>query len=918
MDNNIVNQPLLSTNDSDQTPPNHSLRRSDHSSSFIADAADIPKITGIKEFYVQFVVESRKLWYLAGPAIFTSLCQYSLGAITQTFAGQVGTLDLAAFSVENSVIAGFSFGTLLGMGSALETLCGQAYGAGQISMLGVYMQRSWVILNSTAFLLMFLYIFAARILRLIGQTEDISREAGKVAVWMIPQLYAYAIYFPISKFLQSQSKIMVMAYIAGVALVLHTILSWLFMMKLGWGLAAGTAVLDFSWWFIVGAQMIYIFMGYCGEAWSGFSWRAFENLWGFVKLSVASAVMLCLETWYFMALILFAGYLKNAEIAVDALSVCMNLVGWTIMAAIGCNSAISVRVSNELGARHPRTAKFSVVVVVISSFLIGLFISIILIIFRKQYPAVFSSSEEVQKVVYSLTPLLAACIVINNIQPALSGVAIGAGWQAIVAYVNIGCYYIFGIPLGLTLGYILNMGVTGIWIGMLTGTVVQTLVLFLIVYRTNWNKESSIAGERIREWGGESKDDKITDLIRKAPTVPSAKAWTIATESILLRGKAIKEIPVTPMKTPIGAAAAAACPGFGALQLTVIEYKTQRKERWSVLGLIKMRAVDQESSWLDSVSSRRKAIMQSDQVVWQVIRHNHCSFMSKIETAIFCRNPYNVTGTCNRSSCPLANSRYATVRDHDGVFYLYMKTAERAHMPNKLWERVKLPRNYEKALEIIDKHLMYWPKFLVHKTKQRLTKLTQMRIRMRKLALKTREKIMTIPKKVETRDRRRMEKAEKAAMVDKSIENELLKRLEKGVYGDIYSHVKEYNKLPDDIEVKDVDIEHEEDDEVEIEYVEGYEELEEEDDMEDFGGLAIGQGAADDDNDGSDEDDELIVAMNRKRERKDSAFGGKRLDSHGPNVKSKKKSRVLVEVEHDLTDERQISHHVRSHRNLVR
>lgn len=115
MENTSDRQPLL-CNDNVRTPATNFLRQSNHSiesSSFIADADDIPKITGIGEFYTQFVVESKKLWYLAGPAIFTSLCQYSLGAITQTFAGQVGTLDLAAFSVENSVIAGFSFGTLV-------------------------------------------------------------------------------------------------------------------------------------------------------------------------------------------------------------------------------------------------------------------------------------------------------------------------------------------------------------------------------------------------------------------------------------------------------------------------------------------------------------------------------------------------------------------------------------------------------------------------------------------------------------------------------------------------------------------------------------------------------------------------------------------------------------------------------------
>ena len=180
----------------------------------------------------------------------------------------------------------------LGMGSALETLCGQAVGAGQIDMLGIYMQRSWVILLTTALLLSLLYIFAAPLLKLIGQTEEISEAAGVFAIYMIPQLFAYAMNFPIAKFLQSQSKIMVMALIAAVVLVLHTLFSWLFMLKLGWGLVGAAIVLDTSWWLIVIAQLLYIFSGTCGRAWSGFSLKAFQNLWGFVKLSLASAVML--------------------------------------------------------------------------------------------------------------------------------------------------------------------------------------------------------------------------------------------------------------------------------------------------------------------------------------------------------------------------------------------------------------------------------------------------------------------------------------------------------------------------------------------------------------------------------------------------------------------------------------------------
>ncbi|THF99643.1 hypothetical protein TEA_025172 [Camellia sinensis var. sinensis] len=195
--------------------------------------------------------------------------------------------------------------------------------------------------------------------------------------------------------------------------------------------------------------------------------------------------------------------------------------------------------------------------------------------------------------------------------------------------------------------------------------------------------------------------------------------------------------------------------------------------------------------------------MQHDEVIWQVIRHNHCSFMAKITTGNFCRNPYNVTGICNRSSCPLANSRYGTIRDHDDYPVLLVVSLKKQNV----------------YLQVGSKIPCIW------------------------------EKIMTTPRKQKKREARREEKAEKAAVLDKSIEKELLERLKRGVYGDIYNYpVKEYNKVLD-MDRLQVASEDEDEEEPEIEYVEGYEELEEEDDMEDFGGLAIDKSDTDVDND---------------------------------------------------------------------
>ena len=132
--------------------------------------------------------------------------------------------------------------------------------------------------------------------------------------------------------------------------------------------------------------------------------------------------------------------------------------------------------------------------------------------------------------------------------------------------------------------------------------------------------------------------------------------------------------------------------------------------------------------------------MQHDTVIWGIIspaNGGFCSFRRKLpgSPAKFCKNSYNVLGLCKPNACPLANSRYATIREHKGVCYLLIKTIERAHSPSNHWEKIRLSKDYMTALKEIDQHLVWWPKFFIHTCKLRLTRMHQYLIRAKKLAL---------------------------------------------------------------------------------------------------------------------------------------------------------------------------------------
>ena len=174
---------------------------------------------GPKESLV--VIEVKKQLYLAGPLIVGSLLQDVVQMISVMFVGHLGELALSSASIATSFAGVTGFSLLAGMASALETLCGQAFGARQYHLLGVYKQRAMLVLSLVSVPVAALWAYTGRILLLLGQGPEIAAGAGGYIRWMIPALLAYGPLQCHVRFLQTQNIVFPVMASAGAAAAYH-------------------------------------------------------------------------------------------------------------------------------------------------------------------------------------------------------------------------------------------------------------------------------------------------------------------------------------------------------------------------------------------------------------------------------------------------------------------------------------------------------------------------------------------------------------------------------------------------------------------------------------------------------------------------------------------------------------------------
>ncbi|KAF3953913.1 hypothetical protein CMV_020679 [Castanea mollissima] len=183
-----------------------------------------------------FVKELKMVSFLSAPMVAVSVLQYSLPFVTLMMVGYLDELSLSAFSF--TIVTGYSL--ICGMAGALETLCGQTYGAEQYKKLGIYTYAAIISLILVCIPISILWMFTDKLLILIGQDPTISHIAHKDCICLVPNLFAYAILQQLVRYYQTQSLILPLLFSSFAALCFHIPFCWtpVFKLKLGSSAAA--------------------------------------------------------------------------------------------------------------------------------------------------------------------------------------------------------------------------------------------------------------------------------------------------------------------------------------------------------------------------------------------------------------------------------------------------------------------------------------------------------------------------------------------------------------------------------------------------------------------------------------------------------------------------------------------------------
>ncbi|KAJ0096290.1 hypothetical protein Patl1_28713 [Pistacia atlantica] len=464
----------------------------------------------------QVVEEVKELYTIALPMIITGLLVYGKSAISMFFMGKLGKHELAAGSLSICIANITGYSLISGLSIGMEAISSQACGARQWPLMGQTLQRTIVILLLVCLPISLLWLNSEPILLFCGQDPVISSIASTYLVFSLPDLFFQSIINPLKIYLRTQNITFPLMLSAALALALHAPLNYLLVYHLSLriqGVAVAAVLTDFN---LLLTLLVYIFFSdTCGKSWPGWSLECFVEWRPILGLAIPSCISVCLEWWWYELMIVLSGLVSNGSEAIATMGIIIQATSLVYIFPSSLSLAVSTRVGKELGANRPFKAKTSSII----ALLCAIFMSIIALSFmttmRNVWGQIFTNDTAILSLTAISMPVVGLCELGNCPQTTICGALRGSARPTLGANINLVSFYGVGLPIAILMGLLMNMGLIGLWLGLLAAQAVCAVMMVGALVRTDW----MLQAQKARELTGATMEDEAESGLISGPVL---------------------------------------------------------------------------------------------------------------------------------------------------------------------------------------------------------------------------------------------------------------------------------------------------------------------------------------------------------------------------------------------------------------
>ncbi|XP_021274616.1 protein DETOXIFICATION 49-like [Herrania umbratica] len=445
------------------------------------------------------VEEIKQLYAIALPMIITGLLIYGKSAISMFFMGKLGKEALAGGSLSIGIANITGYSVISGLAMGMEAISSQACGAKQWPLMGQTLQRTIAILTVSCLPISILWLNIEPILLFCGQDPVISTVASTYLAFSLPDLLFQSLINPLRIYLRTQNITIPLMLSAAFALALHAPINYILVYHLSLGIqgiAVAVALTDLN--LLITLLLYLCFSGICDKTWQGWSLECFDEWKPILCLAIPTCISVCLEWWWYELMIVLSGLLTNAPEAVATMGILIQATSLIYIFPSSLSLAVSTRVGNELGANQPSKAKISSTIALSCAVLTSFMAMSFMTTMRNAWGQIFTNDKAILSLTAVVMPVAGLCELGNCPQTTGCGVLRGSARPTLGANINLGSFYGVGLPIAALMGFFMDIGLLGLWLGLLAAQVACAIVLVIVVAITDW----SVQAKRARQLTG--------------------------------------------------------------------------------------------------------------------------------------------------------------------------------------------------------------------------------------------------------------------------------------------------------------------------------------------------------------------------------------------------------------------------------